>query len=66
VLRISVSWLLDIIAAIDELGKVKATTLGIENWYPLFNAENQIQIIFDQSIYSQYLTVSKREGKNSI
>lgn len=60
--RVSFPWLLDVVAAIDNLEKVEPTSLDVDNWYPLFNAKNQIESVFNKSLYGQYLVVSREKA----
>ena len=61
-LRISLPWILEVVASIDRLQQIKAGTNKRESAYLCHGAKNDIQNIFDQSIYASYLKISRQKA----
>ncbi len=62
VIKISIPWMLETVAAIDDL-----TTLGPSEKYgqvfiPALHARGKLEILFGQSVYSPYLRSSRDKG----
>ena len=62
VLKISIPWMLETTASIDEL-----TTLGPHEKYgavygPAIRARSKLEVLFGQSVYSPYLRASRAKG----
>src|SRR5690606_9182322 len=54
--------MLDVAKAIQALDLVHAGPMS-ENWALLFNAKNQLEAVFDQSIYRPHLRISREKGQ---
>lgn len=60
--RISMPWVLDVVAAIDGLSAVRKDELKTTHGWRLFSAKNQIESLFSKSIYSPYLKISRERA----
>lgn len=60
--RISIPWILDVASALDHLDQVKHGEKFEHHWYWLYNAKNQLEAVFSQSIYSTHLRVSRQKA----
>jgi hypothetical protein len=52
----------DVINAINALDDVTAGQTVTQNWFPLYNAQNQLQSLFTSSPYSTHLRISRDTG----
>lgn len=60
--RISLTWVIETFRAVDELDNVKA---GIKLWsiiHVLWGAKNQLDALFQQSVYAWHLRVSREKA----
>jgi hypothetical protein len=62
-IRISIPWIIGVFESLDGIDKVKAKDTVLEALPLIFSVQNQIEMIFDQSIYGSYLRVSREAAK---
>lgn len=60
--RILLPWMFDVVDAIDELSAINSGSRLDGNWYLLFNAKNQLEALFNQSVYSPHLRISRQKA----
>ena len=65
-LRISLPWILEVVAFIDELAGVKANMNREAAKFLCRNAEIGVQLTFEQSIYAPYLKISREKATDLI
>jgi hypothetical protein len=61
--RISLPWILDVVAAIDGLSAIKKDELKTSHSWHLLNAKSQMGMLFSQSIYAPYLKISRERAE---
>lgn len=60
--RIRIPWMLDVIKAIEQIDDVAEDKPLKQSWFYLFQAKNQLEAVFGQSLYSPHLRVSRDTG----
>ena len=65
-LKISLPWILEVMASIDKLAGVKANMNREAAQFLCRSAEIGVQITFEQSIYAPYLKISREKATNLI
>lgn len=60
-LRVSIPWMLNVSSAMERLDLVSAGPLQ-NSWYILFNANAQLEALFDLSIYRPHLRISREKA----
>lgn len=61
--RILLPWILDVSQAINNLEHRAVAGASLRDiWYAMFNAKNQLDALFNQSVYSPHLKVSRTEA----
>jgi hypothetical protein len=60
--RISLPWIFDVVKAIDALSAVNVGSQRSLHVWTLLNAKKQLEALFSESIYSQYLRISRQKA----
>lgn len=60
--RILLPWMFDVAAALDSLDRVQIGDKYETHWYALYDAKNQIEAVFTQSIYGAHLRISRQKA----
>lgn len=60
--RISLTWIIDTFRAIDKLDEVHGAFPITQHWWTLSNADSQLAVLFDQSVYAWHLRVSRERA----
>ena len=62
-LRMSLPWILEVMASIDSLTSLRAGTRRQDVLWLCTDVQNRLQTLFDQSIYSPYLRISRQKAE---
>lgn len=62
VIKISIPWMLEVIAALDRIDLITPETEINHAYFDLVAAEVQLETLFGQSVYSPYLRTSRAKG----
>jgi hypothetical protein len=60
--RIRIPWMLEVANAIEQLDKIEASKPLSQSWFYLFDGKNQLEAVFNQSLYATHLRVSRELG----
>ncbi len=60
--RISLPWMLDVAAALDQVDRLMPDERVSAKWYVLFEAKSQLEALFSQSIYASHLRISRQKA----
>lgn len=60
-IRINISWMIDVAKKLEQLDAIRSGP-RIDAMLPLLEAQQQLEIVFNQSVYSQYLRSSREKG----
>ncbi|MCC6204926.1 MAG: hypothetical protein IT533_08015 [Hyphomicrobiales bacterium] len=62
-IRINIAWMLDVAKKLDELDTLQAgVRLDESVIFPVLEAQQQLEMVFNQSVYSQYLRASREKA----
>lgn len=61
-IRISLPWVFGVVTAIDQLDRVQAAANWANGAPQIYNAKMQLEALFDQSIYREYLRISRQKA----
>ena len=61
-LRISLPWILHVMASVDRLQQITTGQKVQDIWYLCFDAEQNVEAIFDNSVYSPHLKISRERA----
>jgi hypothetical protein len=62
-IRINIAWMLDVAKKLDELDTLQAgVRLDESVIFPVLEAQQQLEMVFNQRVYSQYLRASREKA----
>mgnify|MGYP006433379783 CR=1 FL=1 len=61
-LRINIPWIIDIRKSLERILEIEPGQRLDQVWGDIFDAQNKLQLIFDESIYGQYLRTSRDQA----
>ena len=61
-LRINIPWIIDIRKSLEGILEIEPGQRLDQVWGDIFDAQNKLQLIFDESIYGQYLRTSRDQA----
>ena len=65
-LRMSLPWILQVMSSIVRLDKIQRGTKALDAWYPCNDAKSRIEELFEKSIFTPHLKISREKASQLI